>query len=178
MATNKQPIALGIATHGVAPYGDGVPGTVFETLPNPVRNAVTFNFSDPTEVKIDLEGTSAPLYVGFRKDATDYIEMSLPTPENAVIKKLMGGEIDTVKDIWKAPTGGVPDISFTYKLETETRNGKKVVYTITNAKVMAKLSQGPTADNPELLMVRFYIQNAVSAAGVTGTSFTREVVSA
>jgi hypothetical protein len=176
MATNKQPIALGIASHGVAPYGDGVPGTVFDSLPNPLKNAVTFNFSDPAEVKIELEGSSAPLYVGFKKDATDYIEMSIPTPSNDVIKKLMGGEIDATKDVWKSPVNGVPDISYTYKCETEARNGMKVIYTITNAKVMAKLSQGPTADNPELLMVRFYIQDAISAAGVKGAAFTREVV--
>jgi len=176
MTANKRPIAMGIASHGVAPVGDGVPGTPITALPNPLKNAVSFNFSDPSEVKIEVEGSSVPLYVGFKKDSTDYIELSIPTPSNDVIKKLMGGEIDTVKDIWKAPTGGVPDISYTYQCETEARNGMKVIYTITNAKVIAKLTQAPNADNAEALMVRFYIQEAISAAGVKGTAFSREVV--
>lgn len=176
MATNKRPIAMGIASHGVAAPGDGVPGTVFTALPLPSKNAVSFNFSDPKEVKIELEGSNDPLYSAFVKDTTDYIELSIPTPDNDVIKKLAGGTIDATKDIWKEPFEGVPDINFTYQCETIPRNGTKVVYTIVNAKVLAKISQAPTTDNPELLMVRFYKQAAISAAGVKGFAFSREVV--
>ena len=175
---NKRPIAMGIAAHGVATPGDGVPGTVFTPLPLPSKNAVQFNFSDPNEVKIELEGSNEPLYSAFVKDATDYIELSIPTPDNEVMRKLCGGAIETEggKDIWKEPFEGIPDINFTYKCETIPRNGTKVIYTIVNAKVLAKISQAPTADNPELLMVRFYKQAAISAAGVKGFAFSREVV--
>lgn len=177
-----RPIAMGIAAHRVATPGDGVPGAVFEDLPLPQKNAVVFNFSDPTEVRIDLEGSNDPLYSGFVKDTTDFIEVSIPTPSNATIQKLAGGvhdktgvEPDT-NDEWQEPFEGVPDINFTYQCETVPRNGSKVVYTIVNAKVLAKLSQAPTADNPELLLVRFYKQAAISAAGVKGYAFSRKVV--
>ena len=179
--SETRPIAMGIAAHSVATPGDGVPGTVFTDLPLPLKNAVTFNFSDPNEVKIETEGSNDPLYSAFVKDTTDFIELSIPTPDNATIQKLCGGvhdkgEVGTPKDIWKEPFAGVPDINFTYKCETIPRNGSKVVYTIVNAKVLAKISQAPTADNPELLMVRFYKQAAITAAGVKGYAFSREVV--
>jgi hypothetical protein len=74
---NKRPIAMGIAAHGTATVGDGVPGTQFEPLPLPLRGAVSFNFSDPSEVKIDLEGSNEPLYSTFVKNDTDYIELSI-----------------------------------------------------------------------------------------------------
>lgn len=169
---------MGIAAHGVAPVGDGVPGTAFDALPLPLKNAVSFNFADPNEVKIELEGSNDPLYAAFVKDTTDYIELSIPTPDNATIVKLAGGTMsaETGKDIWQEAHEGVPDIYYTYRCETIPRNGSKVVYTIVNAKVMAKISQAPTADNPELLMVRFYKHAAISAAGKKGFAFTREVV--
>ena len=178
---NKQPIAMGIAKHGLATVGDGVPGTEFTDLPLPLKGADAFNFSDPTEVKIELEGSSAPLYSAFIKDTTDFIEVSIPTPSNDIVHKVMGGTHDkgvedAEKDIWKESPDGVPDISYTYQCETIPRNGTKVVYTIVNAKVMGKLSQAPTAEAPELLMVRFFKQAAISAAGKKGYAFSREVV--
>lgn len=171
-----RPIAMGIASHAVATPGDGVPGTVFEELPLPQKNAVVFNFSDPTEVRIDLEGSSDPLYSGFVKDTTDFIEVAIPTPDNAIIKKLAGGTHVVDDDEWQESFEGVPDISFTYQCETVPRNGSKVVYTIVNAKVLAKPSQAPTADNPELWLFRFYKQAAISAEGVKGYAFSRKVV--
>ena len=173
----KRPIAMGIASHSVATPGDGVSGTDFEVLPSPLKNAVAFNFSDPAEVRIDLEGSNDPLYSAFVKDTTDYIEVSIPTPDNATIQKLLGGVHNKgAEDEWQEAFEGVPDIAFTYKCETVPRNGSKVVYTIVNAKVLAKLSQAPTADNPELLMVRFYKQAAITSAGVKGHAFSRKVV--
>lgn len=176
MATKKRPIAMGIASHAVATVGDGIPGTSFTDLPLPLKGAVSFNWADATEVRIEEEGSLDPLYSGFIKDTTDYIELSIPTPDNTTIHLLAGGTLASEGDEWQEAFDGVPDISKTYKCETIPRNGTKVVYTIVNAKVVAKLSQAPTADAPELLMVRFYKQAAVSAAGVKGYAFSRKVV--
>jgi len=177
----QRPIAMGIAKHSVATPGDGVPGTSFEDLPQPQKNAVAFNFADPSEVRVDLEGSLDPLYSAFVKDTTDFIELSIPTPDNATIQKLAGGvhekgTVESPNDEWQEPYEGVPDINFTYQCETVPRNGLKVVYTIVNARVLAKISQAPTSDNVELLMVRFYKQAAISAAGVKGHAFSRKVV--
>ena len=180
MVVDKRPIAMGVGAIRIAEVGDGVPGTDFKDLPLPFKGSVAFNFSDPKEIKIETEGTDEPLYVEFTKDATDYIEFSIATPSNETIKELMGGTIDTgaegeEKDVWQEATS-IPSIEKTFQCETLPKKGKKVVYTIVNGKIAAKLSQAPGAEQAELLMVRVYKQSAISAAGVKGYAFSREVV--
>lgn len=180
MAVDKRPIAMGVGAIRIAEVGDGVPGTEFKALPLPFKGSVAFNFSDPKEVKIETEGADEPLYVEFVKDATDYIEFSIPTPSNETIKELMGGTIDVgaegaVKDVWQEATS-IASIAKTFQCETLPKAGKKVIYTIVNGKVSAKLSQAPGAEQAELLLVRVYKQAAISAAGVKGYAFSREVV--
>ena len=171
---------MGVGKISIATVGDGVPGTEFKELPLPTKGSVAFNFSDPKEVKVDIEGSNEPLFSEFVKDSTDYIEFSIPSPSNETIKELMGGEIDTGepesgKDIWKEPTE-IPSINKTFQCETLPKQGYKVVYTIVNGKIAAKLSQAPGAEQAELLLVRVYKQAAISAAGQKGYAFSREVV--
>lgn len=180
MAGEKRPIAMGVGAIRIAEVGDGVPGTEFKDLPLPTKGSVAFNFQDPKEVKIETEGSDEPLFVEFVKDSTDYIEFSIPTPSNETIKEVMGGTIDTgdegaEKDIWQEATN-IPSISKTFQCETLPKKGRKVIYTIVNGKIAAKLSQAPGAEQAELLLVRVYKQAAISAAGVKGYAFSREVV--
>lgn len=180
MAGEKRPIAMGVGAIRIAEVGDGVPGVDFKDLPLPTKGSVAFNFQDPKEVKIETEGSDEPLFVEFVKDSTDYIEFSIPTPSNETIKEVMGGTIDTgeegaEKDIWKEATN-IPSISKTFQCETLPKKGRKVIYTIVNGKIAAKLSQAPGAEQAELLLVRVYKQAAISVAGVKGYAFSREVV--
>lgn len=180
MTVERRPIAMGVGAVRVAEVGDGVPGVDFKDLPLPFRGSVAFNFQDPKEVKIDTEGSDDPLYIEFVKDGSDYIEFSIPTPSNETIKLLMGGAIDTGeegkgKDVWQEATN-TPSISKTFQCETLPKQGKKVIYTIVNGKIAAKLSQAPGAEQAELLLVRVYKQAAISAAGLKGYAFSREVV--
>lgn len=180
MAGKKRPIAMGVGAIRIAEVGDGVPGTDFKELPLPFKGSVAFNFSDPKEVKIETEGADDPLYVEFVKDTTDYIEFSIPTPNNETIKEVMGGTIDSgtegaAKDVWQEATS-TPSIAKTFQCETVPKAGNKVIYTIVNGKIAAKLSQAPGAEQPELLLVRVYKQAAISSAGVKGYAFSREVV--
>lgn len=175
-----RPIAMGVGAIRMGVTGDGVPGKDLKELPLPTKGSVAFNFSDPKEVKVETEGSPDPLFVEFVKDTTDYIEFSIPTPTNALIKDLCGGEIDTgteedPKDIWKEGTE-VASIDRTFQCETLPKKGHKVVYTIVNGKVMAKISQAPGAEQPELLLIRIYKQAAISAEGVKGYAFSREVL--
>lgn len=180
VSASVRPIAMGVGAIRMGVTGDGVPGTDLKELPLPTRGSVAFNFSDPKEVKVETEGTPDPLFVEFVKDTTDYIEFSIPTPTNELIKELCGGEHDTgtseaPKDIWKEATE-VSSIDRTFQCDTLPKKGYKVVYTVVNGKVMAKISQAPGAEQAELLLVRVYKQAAISAAGVKGYAFTREVV--
>lgn len=172
---NSRPIAMGIARIAYGTVGDGVPASAFTDLPLPTKSSVAFNFQDPKEVRIDVEGSSDPLYVTLVKDSTDYIEFSLPTPSNDVIKEMTGGELDAETDKWSEPVE-TPDINKSFQIDTPVRNGKYVRYTIVNGKVAAKLSQAPGAEQPELLLVRVYKQAAITAAGLKKTAFTREVL--
>lgn len=172
----SRPIAMGVKAIRHFDVGDGVPGTTnSKTMPNPSENAVAFNFSDPEEVRIPIEGTDEPLYSHFKKGSTDYIEVSYPTPSNETINEVMGGTYDAEDDEWREAVN-LPSINKTVEIESMPINGKKVIYTIVNAKIVAKLSQAPTKDNVELLMVRYYKQAAISAAGVQGYAFSRKVV--
>ena len=51
-----------------------------------------------------------------------------------------------------------------------------MVYTIVNGKVSSKISQAPGSEQAELLLVRVYVQAAITIAGVKKTAFMREVV--
>lgn len=175
-----RPIAMGVGAIRIGEVGDGVPAIVFEELPLPTKSSVAFNFADPKEVKIETEGSEEPLFVELVKDSTDYIEFSIPTPSNEVLKTLAGGTLDkgtegALKNIWNKPTE-TPSISKTFQCETLPKRGKKVIYTIVNGKVASKISQAPGAEQAELLLVRVYVQAAVTAEGVKKTAFMREIV--
>lgn len=45
------------------------------------------------------------------------------------------------------------------------QKGKKVVYTVVNGKIAAKISQAPGAEQAELLLVRVYVQAAITEKG-------------
>lgn len=178
MAGEVRPIAMGVGKIKFGTVGDGVPGADLKDFPLPTKGSVVFNFADPKEVKVETEGSDEPLYVEFVKDTTDYIELSIPTPSNEVLKELAGGEIDTAdgKNIWKKPIN-VPSISKTFQCETLPKNGKKVVYTVVNGKITSKISQAPGSEQAELLLVRVYMQAAITASGEKKAAFMREVIS-
>lgn len=177
MAAEARPIAMGVGVIKFGTVGDGVPGVDLKEYPLPTKGSVAFTFADPKEVKIETEGSDEPLYVELVKDTTDYIEFSIPTPSNEILKELAGGEIDTTggKNIWKKPIN-TPSISKTFQCETLPKDGKKVVYTVVNGKIASKISQAPGSEQAELLLVRVYIQSAITAAGVKQAAFMREVV--
>ena len=79
------------------------------------------------------------------------------------------------KNIWKKPLS-TPSISKTFQCATLPKDGKKVVYTIVNGKIASKISQAPGSEQAELLLVRVYMQAAVTADGKRQTAFMREVV--
>ena len=182
MAGEVRPIAMGVGKIKFGAVGDGVPGTDLKEFPLPTKGSVVFNFADPKEVKVETEGSDEPLYVEFVKDTTDYIELSIPTPSNEVLKELAGGEIDTAdgKNIWKKPIN-VPSISKTFQCETLPKNGKKVVYTVVNGKITSKISQAPGSEQAELLLVQIgrasCRQAAITASGEKKAAFMLEVIS-
>lgn len=171
---------MGVGVIRMGAVGDGAPGTVLTDLPLPYKGSVAFNFADPKEVKIETEGSDDPLFVELVKDTTDYVEFSIPTPTNEVIKSIIGGDIEvgteeSPKDLWKEATS-IASISKTVQMETLPKQGKKVVYTIVNGRIAGKFSQAPGSEQAELFLVRVYKQAVFSSDGAKAYAFSREVV--
>ena len=56
MAGEVRPIAMGVGKIKFGTVGDGVPGADLKDYPLPTKGSVAYNFADPKEVKIEIEG--------------------------------------------------------------------------------------------------------------------------
>ena len=169
-------LALGISKIEYGTVGDGVPATEFTDLgENIAKDSVVFSFADPSEFKIEAEEIDDPVYVANIKEDVDYIEFALISPSAATMELLAGGT--TTSDKWEAPSS-IPEINKTIKITTKTIETKYFEYTIVNGKIVAKLNQSPLKQQEEQLLVRVYIQAAVTSGGVVNTPFIREIKTA
>jgi len=169
-------IALGIDKIEYGTYGDGIPPTTWEEITDPIaRDTVVFNFSEPTEFKVEAENLDDPVYIGNVKEDTDYIEFALISPTAATMEVLAGGTATT--DKWEAPTA-IPEIVKSILITTKTVGGNYWEYTIVHGKVVSRLSQAPAKQQEDQLLVRVYIQAAITSAGQKNTPFIREMKAA
>lgn len=167
-------IALGIDKIEYGTYGDGVPPTVWTEIAAVVaKDSVVFNFSEPSEFKIEGENVDDPVYVGTVKEDVDYIEFGLISPSAAIMALLAGGTATSEK--WEAPTA-ITEIVKSVKVTTKPVEAFYWEYTIVHGKIAARLSQAPMKQQADTLLVRVYIQAAVEAAGDINTPFIREKV--
>lgn len=166
-------VAIGVSFAGVAPVGDGVPGTEFIQIPKIFEGSVAFNFSDAKEIPIPVEGSDDPLDIILRKGEASSIELAIPTPTTDQMVMFAGGS--KLGEKWSEPIT-VPSINKTLKLESEEYKGQKLQYIIVNAKVQAKISQAPGKEQTELLLVKFTQQTAMTEAGAVNSGFSREIV--
>lgn len=167
-------LALGISKIEYGTYGDGVPATSWtEIAENIAKDSVVFNFSEPSEFKIEAEEIDDPIYTAAIKEDVDYVEFALISPEAAIYELLAGGT--TSSDKWSAP-GSIPEIVKSIKITTKTVGTEAIEYTIVHGKIIARISQGPLKQQEEQLLVRVYILAAVTALGVTNTPFIREII--
>lgn len=165
--------AIGIDKIEYGTVGDGVPATSFTEITDPIaEGSVVFNFSEPTDTKINSETSDTPVHVITTKDDVDYIEFALLTPEAATIGALGGGTVTS--DKWEEATT-IPEVTKTIKITTSTVDAEYIEHTIVNAKVICRWGQSPGKKQMETLIVRCYKQAAVTALGVTNTPYIREI---
>lgn len=166
-------IALGIDKIEYGTYGDGIPPTTWTEITDPIsRDTVVFNFSEPTEFKVEAENLDDPVYVGNVKEDTDYIEFALISPVAATMEVLAGGT--ATLDKWEAPVS-IPEIVKSILITTKTVGGNYWEYTIVHGKIVSRLSQAPAKQQEDQLLVRVYIQAAITSGGVKNTPFIREM---
>lgn len=167
-------LAIGIEKIEYGDVGDGIPGASLAAITDPIaEGSVSFSFSDPTETNIMSETSDTPVHIILTKEDPEFIEFALITPEAATLAALAGGT--ATLDKWEAPST-VPEISQTIKITSKAVGSEQVEYTIVNAKIVAKLNQAPAKKAEEQLLVRCYLQEAKTAAGVVNTPFIREIV--
>ena len=170
---NERSLAIGVAYVGYGAYpGNGVPASSFTQITEVHKGTVAFNFADPNQVKIEVEGRDDPWKIVNRKGDADSIEFAIPSPTAAELAAFCGGK--ATGDKWEAPDV-MPQVNMTLKINTEPYEGKYVEYVVVNGSVSAKLSQAPGAEQTDLLLVKVSRQSALTTAGEFKPSFTREV---
>lgn len=173
MSQNERNLAIGVSYVGFAPYkGDGVPGTQFTRISDVFAGSVAFNFNEPTQTNIDIEGQDDPRWIVNRKGDPDSIELAIPSPSVEDMVMFCGGTDNN--GVWEAPTS-IPVINMTMKMLTEPYDGKYTEHIIVNGSITARLSQAPGKEQSELLLIKITKQIAIDAAGAIKTPFTREV---
>lgn len=173
MDQNDRSLAIGVSYVGFAPYtGTGKPGTVFTHIKDIFEGSVVFNFNDPTQITIKIEGTDQPRWVVNRKGEPDSIEMAIPSPSTKDMVMFCGGTDNA--GIWEEPNS-IPTINMSMRMITEPYDGKCTEYVVVNGSVVARLSQAPGKEQSELLLVKITKQLAVDVAGKLKTPFTRAV---
>lgn len=169
-------LAIGISKIEYGDVGDGIPGASLAAITEPIaEGSVSFSFSEPTETNIMSETSDTPVVTILTKEDPEYIEFAIITPEAATLAALAGGE--ATGDSWDAPST-VPEINQTVKITTKASAEEQITYTIVNAKIVSRFNQAPAKKAEEQLLVRCYIQEAKTAAGVVNTPFIRAIIAA
>lgn len=169
----KRSLAIGIAYLGYGKYpGDGVPATSFTEVEDIFKGSVVFNFADANQIKIETEKSSEPRWVKNIKGDADSIEFAIPSPSVDDLVAFCGG--DKKGNKWEAPND-IPDINMSLKINTQPYAGKYTEYVIVNGSVFGKLSQAPSAEQSDLLLVKVVRQQVSDSEGNLKASFTREV---
>jgi len=177
-------IAIGISKIEVGAVGDGIPGASLTQLTeNIALGTVNFNFNEPQDNQIEAEDVDDPVDIIVTKGDPDYIEFALISPEADTLADLAGGTASDPNTTggnthWDKPSV-IPEVNKTVKITTKTNSaGFYTEYTVVNAKVVSRISQAPGKTTEEQLLVRCYIQQAKTAAGVVNTPFIRGKVEA
>lgn len=174
MPQEERVLAVDCKYLGLGTPGDGVPATTFTQYPTIHEGSLVFGFSQANQVSFKKMGSEEPWAVINRMGDPSYIEFAIPSPTAQECAKFMGGT--AVGEKWEKPIT-TPIIEESLKIQTADYNGKYVEYVATKASISAYLSQAPTEEETELLLVRATILSATTSAGVRKTAFSREIKS-
>lgn len=170
---NERSLAVDIAYVGLGTPGDGVPAAVYKRFPVIHESSVVFNFNEATMKAFKGMGTPDPWAVLYRKGDPDSIEFAIPSPTAEEMQFFCGGSVD-VDGRWNEPIS-TPSIVKSLKLNTLTYEGRYTEYVIVNGSISARLSQAPSEENTDLLLVKVTKQSVFDSAGNQRSAFSRQV---
>lgn len=136
------------------------------------EKTLAFNFTEANQISFKAMGQEDPWAVVNRKGEPSSIDWAIPSPTAQEMQDFMGGTV--VGDKWEAPLN-TPSIEKSVKIQTAEYHGKYVEYVIPKASISAYLSQAPSEEDTELLLVKATIMTPVTEAGVRKPSFSREI---
>lgn len=169
---SERSLAIDCKYLGYGTPGDGVAASVYTQCKEIHEGSLVFNFTEASQVPFKAMGQEDPWAVVNRKGDPSSIEFSIPSPTAEEMKIFCGGTISG--DKWEAPVSPVT-IEKSIQIQTAEYKGQYTEYIIPKVSISARLSQAPTEEQTDLLLVKATILTPVSAAGVRAASFSREV---
>lgn len=169
----ERSLAVDVAYVGLGDPGDGVPASVCKQFPIIHTASVVFNFNEATIKEFKAMGIDNPWAVLSRKGEADSIEFAIPSPTAEEMQFFCGGTIDA-EGKWSEPISLVTKRK-TLKLCTRPYQGKYTEYVIVNGNVAGRLSQAPSEEDTDLLLVKVTKQAVFDSNGKQHTAFTRHV---
>lgn len=167
----ERTLAIDCKYLGTGTPGDGIPAATYTEARTIHEGSLVFGFSQGNQVQFKQMGTEDPWAVINRMGDPSYVEFAIPSPTAEECALYMGGTANGEK--WEKPINS-QIIEKSVKFQTAEYKGKYVEYVITRSSISAYLSQAPTEEETELMLVRATVLSAVTAAGVRKTAFTRE----
>lgn len=169
----ERSLAVDIAYVGLGTPGDGVPASSYKQYPIIHENSVVFNFNEATVKEFKAMGIDDPWAIFSKKGEADSIEFAVPSPTAEEMQDFCGGTVDP-DGKWSEPIS-LTTKKKSLKLCTRPYQGNYTEYVVVNGNVSGRLSQAPSGEDTDLLLVKVTKQAVFDSNGKQHTAFTRHV---
>lgn len=170
---NERSLAVDISYVGLGNPGNGVPATNYKRFPIIHTGSVVFNFNEATMKPFKAMGIEDPWAILNKKGDPDSIEFAIPSPTSEEMQFFCGGTIDA-EGKWEEPIS-IPTIRKSLKLNTLPYQGRYTEYIVVNGSVIGRLSQAPSEEETDLLLVKVTKQAVFDDNGDQRSAFSRQI---
>lgn len=170
---NERSLAVDISYVGLGNPGNGTPATNYKRFPIIHTGSVAFNFNEATMKAFKAMGIEDPWAILNKKGDPDSIEFAIPSPTSEEMQYFCGGTIDA-EGKWEEPIS-IPTITKSLKLNTLPYKGRYTEYIVVNGNVTGRLSQAPSEEDTDLLLVKVTKQAVFDDNGDQRSAFSRQV---
>lgn len=170
---NERSLAIDVAYVGFGTPGDGVPAKDYKRYPIIHTGSVVFSFNEKTIKEFKAMGIEDPWAILKKKGEADSIELAIPSPLATEMQDFCGGTVDA-EDKWEEPVS-IPSITKSLKIQTVPQNGYYTEYIVVKGDVQGRLSQGPSEEDTDLLLVKVMKQAVFDSNGNQRPGFSRQV---
>jgi len=170
---NERSLAVDVAYVGLGVPANGRPASTYKRFPIIHESSVAFNFNEATQISFKAMGQKDPWAVINKAGDPSSIEFAIPSPTADEMQYFCGGTVDN-DGKWNEPID-TPTITKSLKIQTAVFKGRYTEYTIVNGSISARLSQAPSEEVTDLLLVKVTKEAAYDANGKQYPAFSRQV---